>query len=117
MEAEIIAHAHCCWELFPIIDITKSLGKSVGLTVNDSLMKISVDEDNAGALILARTLPPKCTPRSKYYATKTICFCEDINKRKIVLLKAATVDHMVDLFNKGIPRPTFEYLQNKIIGW
>ena len=29
MESEIIALAHCCQEMFPIIDITQSLGKSV----------------------------------------------------------------------------------------
>ena len=37
-------------------------------------MKVSVHEDNDGALILARTLSPTCTPRSKYCATKTIWF-------------------------------------------
>ena len=43
-------------------------------------MNVSVNEDNPGALILARTLPPKLTPRSKYYATNIIWFREDIKK-------------------------------------
>ena len=57
-------------------------------------MKVTVHEDNTGALILAKTLSPKSMPRSKHYATKKIWFHEYINKRKIALLKIATVEHM-----------------------
>ena len=49
-------------------------------------MKVSVHEDNAGELILARTFPPKFTPSSKYDATKRIWFCEEINKTDIIQL-------------------------------
>jgi hypothetical protein len=35
MEAEIIALAHCCRELFPVVDIVKELGKVVGLAAED----------------------------------------------------------------------------------
>ena len=117
MEAEIIALAHFCWETFLIFDITRSLGKTVGLPVGLLLMKVSVCEDNYGALLLARTFPQKCTPHMNYYATKTIWFREEINKRKIALLKMATTEHLGDLFTKGLPRATFEYLQNEIMGW
>ena len=37
-------------------------------------------------------------------------------KRKILLLKTATIEHLGDLFTKGIPKGTFEYLRNKIMG-
>ena len=77
--------------MFHIINITPSLGKSVGLPVGVPLMKLSVNEYNCGALILYGTLPPRFAPRSKYYATKTIWFCEEINKSKIVLLKIVIV--------------------------
>ena len=87
MEAETIYLSHCCRELFPIIDITQFLGKAVGLPVRFPYIKVSAYRDNSSTLILARTLPPNFTPPSKHYATKTIWFCEDINKRKIVLLK------------------------------
>ena len=80
-------------------------------------MKVSVHEDNAGALILSRNLPPRFAPRSKYYATKTIWFCEEINKRNIFLLKTATADHLGYLLTKGLPRATFEYFWNKIMVW
>ena len=51
MEADTISLDHCCLEMFPIINITQSLGKVVGLPVGVPLMKVSVYEDNSVALI------------------------------------------------------------------
>ncbi len=73
-------------------------------------MRVSVHEDNLGALVLAETLPPQFTPRSKYYTTKTIWFCEEINRRGIKLLKIETSEQLGDMFTKGLAKPTFEYL-------
>ena len=117
MEAEIIALAQSCRELFPIMDMVASLGEAVGLPVGDTNMKVSIHEDNAGALVLAEMLPPQWTPRSKWYATKTIWFREEIHKRGIKLLKIETVEQLGDIFTKGLPRATFEYLRKKIMGW
>ena len=80
-------------------------------------MHVSVHEDNAGALILAETLPPQCTHRSKYYATKTVWFQEKISKQKVKLLKTDTKEKLGDLFTKGLFRPQFEYLRLKLMGW
>jgi hypothetical protein len=66
---------------------------------------------------LAETLPPQFTPRSKHYAIKTIWFREQIVQRKIKLLKIDTVEQLGDLFTKGLPRATFEYLRRKLMGW
>ena len=62
--------------------MTQSLGKTVGLPIGVPLMKVSVHEDNAGELILAKTFTQKCPPLSKYYATNTIWFCEKTNKNE-----------------------------------
>ena len=113
MEVKTIAIDHCCCDLFTIIDITQSIENAVGLSVGVPPMKFSIHKDNAGALILARNVPPKFTPHSNYYATKTIWFCEESNKRKIALLKIATVEYLGDLFTKGLLISTFEYLWNK----
>jgi hypothetical protein len=117
MEAEIIALAHSCRELFPIIDMVLSLGNAIGLHIGKTTMNVSIHEDNAGALILAKTLPPQFTPRSKYYASKTIWFREEIVKRGIKLLKISTMEQLGDIFTKGLPRATFEYLRKRINGW
>ncbi len=74
MEAEVIAIAHCARELFPVMDMVNLLSQKVKLPIGNASMNVSIHEDNAGALILAETLPPKFTPRSKHYAIKTIWF-------------------------------------------
>ena len=78
---------------------------------------MSVHEDNVGALILAETIPPQFTPRSKYYAIKTVWFREEIVKRGIKLLKIDTQEQLGDIFTKVLPRATFEYLRMKLMGW
>ena len=75
MEAEIIALAHYCYKLFPVMDQVKELGAAVRLPTQIlTTMKVSNHEDNSGALILAQTIPPQFTPMSKYYAIKTVWF-------------------------------------------
>ena len=55
-------------------------------------MNVSIHEDNSGALVLAKTLPPQYTPRSKYYAIKTIWFREEIFKRDVQLHKIDSLE-------------------------
>ena len=117
MEAEVNALAACMRELIPIMDMVQSLAVAIGKPAGDVNMRVSVHEDNSGALVLAETLPPQFTPRSKYYATKTIWFREEIYKRGIKLLKIESSEQLGDIFTKGLARATFEYLRSKIIGW
>ncbi len=108
MEAKIVALAHSCKELFPIMDAVKEMGPAVGLPVGETTIKVS---------ILAQTLPPQFTPRSKHYHTKTIWFREEIVQRGIKLLKIVTVEQLGDIFTKGLARPVFEYLRKRLMGW
>ena len=118
MKAKKNALEHCCRELFPVIDIVKEIGETVGLETEDmTSMHVLVHEDNAGALILVETLPPQFTPRSKHYAIKPVWFCEKIHKQGIKLLKIDTVEQLGDIFTKSLPRATFEHLRKKIMGW
>ena len=80
-------------------------------------MNVSRHEDNSGALVLAQTLPQQFTPRSKYYAFKTIWFREEIFNCGIKLNKIDTVEQLGDIFTKGLTRVVFEYLMKKIMGW
>ena len=118
MEAEIVALAHCCRELFPVCDIVKEVGDILGLVTDDlSSMHVSVHEDNAGALVLAETIPPEFTPRSKYYAIKTVRFREEIQKRGVKLIKFDSMEQLGDIFTKGLPRAVFQYLRKCMMGW
>ena len=117
MQAEIIALAHSMRELLPIMDMVESMSSVVGLPSPQTSMHVSIHEDNAGALILAETLPPQFTPRSKFYAIKTIWFREQIVLRGIKLLKIDTIEQLGDIFTKPLPKVTFEYLRKKLMGW
>jgi hypothetical protein len=110
MKAKVIALGECMRELITIMDMVQSLAVAVGIPAGDVKMRVSVHEDNLGALVLAETLPPQFTPHSKYYATKTIWFHEEINKHGIKLLKIDTSEQLGDMFTKGLAKPTFEYL-------
>ena len=68
-ETEIIAMDHCWRELFPITNITTTLGKSVCMPMDDTTIIVSVHDHNAGALVLVRNMKPQFTPRIKYYTT------------------------------------------------
>jgi hypothetical protein len=115
MEAKIIALSACCRELFPIIEMVRSMAEATNLPVGDTTMNVSIHEDNSGALVLAQTLPPQFTPRSKYYAIKTIWFREEIFKRGIKLNKINTIEQLGDIFTKGLSRVVFEYLRKRIV--
>jgi hypothetical protein len=117
MKAEIIALSACCRELFPIIDMVCSLAKTTNFPIGSTTMNVSINEDNSGALVLAKSLPPQFTPQSKYYAIKTLWFHEEIFKRNIQLNKIDTVEQLGDIFTKGLTRVVFEYLRKKIMGW
>ena len=76
------------------MDMVNILGQSVGLTVVYATINVPMHEDNAGALMLAETLPPQSTPHSKHYETKTIWFREDIFKRGIKLVNIDTLQQL-----------------------
>ena len=65
MESEIIATDNCRKELFPMIEIVTSIGKEVGRPMGDTMMNVSVHEENTGDLVLSRTFPPHITTRSR----------------------------------------------------
>lgn len=95
MEAEVIALAHRYWELFPVINIVAKIGVVVGLKTEDLIsMHVSIHEDNAGALVLAETIPPQFFHRSKYYAIKTVWFRKEIQKLGVKLFKIETVKQL-----------------------
>ncbi len=74
MEGEIIDLAHSCFKLFPIMDGVSIMGKAIGLPIGNTTIQILIHENNAESLVLAKTLPPQFTSRSKHYHMKTIWF-------------------------------------------
>ena len=81
MKVKVIAWAHSCRDFLQIIEMVPSLGDAINLPKDLATMQVSVHEDNAGGLILAKIVPPQYTHQSKHYAVKTILFHEKIVKQ------------------------------------
>ena len=117
MEAKVLALATCCRELMSIIDLVKSVGKAVGLgSSTGPKMHVVIHEDNAGTLILAKTVPRQFTPRSKAYDVKTHWFREQIIEHGINILKLSMTEQLGDICTKFLPLATFQYLRKKMMG-
>ncbi len=74
IEAEIVALAHSCCEIFLIMEGVSIMGKAIGLLVVNTTIQVSVHEDNAGAFVLAETVLSQFICQSKHYQTKTFWF-------------------------------------------
>ncbi len=117
MEAELSALAHCMKELVGIMDLAKFFATYYELEPVETKINVTVHEDNSGALILANTLPPEYTPRSKFYHIETIWFREQIVLRGIEVVKVDTHEQLGDIFTKDLSKVVFEYLRLKLCGW
>ena len=94
----------------------EEVGPVVGLTQSEK-HNIIIHEDNAGALILANTLPSQATPCSKHYTVKTHWWFRECITCGIKVIKVETKEQLGDIFTKCLPQATFEYLRKKIMGW
>lgn len=117
MEAEITALAHCMKELLSIINLAKMFAEHYDLAPVKTKMSITIHEDNSGALVLANTIPPESTPRSKFYHLETVWFREQIVLHGIDVVEVSTTEQLGDIFTKGLTRVVFEYLRKKLLGW
>eukprot|EP00985_Skeletonema_marinoi_P016433 scaffold8836_cov89-Skeletonema_marinoi.AAC.3 len=104
MEAEISALAHCMKELVGIMDLAKLFSEYYGLEEVKTKFNITIHEDNSGALVLANTIPPEYTSRSKFYHIETIWFREQIVTRGIEVVKIETTEQLGDIFTKGLTK-------------
>ena len=117
MEAEITALAHCCKELFPIMELAQWLSDYFGLEPPVTSMNVTVHEDNSSALIFGNTVPPDYLPRSKFFHLEYVWFREQIVTRGIKLVKVETKEQLGDIFTKGLVKVAFEYLRKRLLGW
>lgn len=75
MEAEVIALAHCCHELFLIVDVVTELVNVMGLETKDLVpIPVSIHEDNAGPLVWVETIPPEFNPHSSSMQSHLVGF-------------------------------------------
>ena len=99
MVSEYISLSMACKDLRSIMDLVKEIVTVIGLPVGDgSNMHVRVHEDNVGALTLGNLTPYCMTLRSKHYTMKYHWFYEQLQTRKIKLLKIVSADQLGDIF-------------------
>jgi hypothetical protein len=81
-----------------------------------AILHSTVFENNSGALSLATS--PKINPRKKHIAVKYHHFRESVGEDKgVSIVKIDTKEQKADIFTKGLPRETHEYIRKLLRGW
>ena len=119
MEAEYNALSMALKELLPLKRLVETVAGAVQLPVQDKiLMRVTVWEDNTGALTLANLEPGRMTPRSKHYGVKYHWFCEHLKpNNNISVLKIDPKDQKADIFTKALRTDKFELNRKQLMGW
>jgi hypothetical protein len=116
MESEYVALSSAMRDLIPIRRLVEIFAKAIsGHQDVVCVAHSDVFEDNNGALTLATM--PRLTPRSKHYGVKYHFFREKVLSGEIRIQKIATKEQWADIMTKGLPKATFEYLRDKLMGW
>ena len=80
-------------------------------------MRVTVREDNSGALTLANLEPGRMTPRSNHYGVKYHWFREHLKPNNIEVLKIDTKDQQADMLMKALQTEKFELKRKQLMGW
>lgn len=116
MESEYVALSTAMRDVLPMRRLVTAVAKAItGEDQVESIAHSDVFEDNNGALTLATI--PRMTPRSKHYGTKYHFFRHHVQNGELKINKIDTKEQLADIMTKGLPRETFTYLRDKLMGW
>ena len=116
-EAEYIALSSGMRSLLPLRSILTEVTSILGLPKKKRSVISTVWEDNAAALSLATTDPPKISPRTKHINVKYHWFRSHLKKGEIEVKKIDTKEQIADILTKPLVQAVFEPLRKKIMGW
>ena len=112
-------------EVLPLRELVRTM--AIGLQLEGTVhtdFKVTVWEDNNGALTLANLDPGQQTPRSRHFDSKLHWFRSHLTRdseaqapNSILVLKISTEKQLADLFTKPLPREIFEKLRLMLLGW
>ena len=115
-ESEYMGLSYSLREAIPIMRILREFKKHSISIINDTTpVQCRVFEDNSGALEMGRV--DKYRPRTKHLNLKLHHFRSYINKKRISIIKIASIDQPTDLLTKPLPEEIFVKLRKKIMGW
>jgi Reverse transcriptase (RNA-dependent DNA polymerase) len=118
MEAEYNALSTALKDLLPLKRLVQTVAKAVNIPLEPQiLMRVTVWEDNTGALTLANLEPGRMTPRSKHYGVKYHWFREHLKPNGIQVLKIDTKNQQADMLTKALRTDKFELNRKQLMGW
>jgi hypothetical protein len=118
MEAEYNALSQAMREVLPFKNLVGIVARHVGYTDDMvTTMKVTVWEDNAGALSLANLEPGRITPRSKHYAIKYHWFRSKLKPNNISIIKIESAMQKADILTKGLTVIKFQDIRLLLCGW
>ena len=80
-------------------------------------MHVSIREDNAGCIALAKKLPPEYAASSKHYAIKTHWFRETCIFLGVSMQEIGTKEKLGKICAKCLPVATFQCVRKKLMGF
>jgi hypothetical protein len=118
MESEYISLSMAMRSLVYLRGLLFEVDSIFDLHLGDRISKMStVFEDNAPALTLANTDPPRMTPRSKSLAVKYHWFRSKLSPTTIVVTYVPSGDNVADIFTKALPFDAFTKHRRTLCGW
>ena len=119
-DGEYYALSAAMKEALPLLEVVKSVSQGFGVN-QDCLteFKVTIWEDNMGALALANNEPGQHTIRSKFCDVRVHWFRNIIHAKdsKMTVEKVDTKAQLADLFTKALAREPFERLRKELVGW
>ena len=115
-ESEYIALSSALREVIYVINLLNEL-KGRGFNIPTPTPKVicKVFEDNKSCIEIATN--HKTRPRTKHLSVRLHHFRSFVQQRLIVIEHVSTTQQVADIFTKPLPRVSFRYLRNKLMGW
>ena len=120
MMVEYYALSAAMKEALPLLEVIKSVADGFGIDQKCvTEFKVTIWEDNMGALTLANNEPGQHTIRSKFYDVRVHWFRNLIHEKDsgMTVAKVDTKAQLADLLTKALPREPFERLRKELVGW
>ena len=118
MQAEYNALSMSMKDVLPLQELFSTVGVAVGISKDHiTSFKITVHEDNQGALRLANLEPGHNTPRSKHYGIRTHWFRSHLKPNRTIVQYIESKCQKADILTKGLTRDKFVVIWKLLCGW
>ena len=115
-EAEYIALSTALRDVITFMHLLEELKeRGIDIPFVKPTIKCNVFEDNAACIQVAKE--PKMRPRTKHLSARLHHFRQYVLNGKIDVVYVRSKENIADIFTKPLPRPAFEYLRGKLMGW